>query len=644
MKKNEIQILIVEDDSSLGKSLEELIKKMGYKASLVNKADDAINFVKIKPVHMAIIDCMLPKMNGIDLVPQIRDSRFGDGPVVLMSGIFKDKSFAAEAIKKTGAIEFLTKPFETREMRSLIEKAVGSQVSNADVTLNTFVSLRTSSAREQLKAVEVIEELKGTELPVILSVLMSVEFNGHLNLANNNGGIFGITFNKGQIVKFDGPDSKSLTESILASKEILSAEEMREFKTKKTKGDLLINLVEENLLSPHFIPTIKNEQVVSELRALLKEETVKLNLVPDRARETGSEIKLNEMLPLFEECVQTLDVGFLKDFYQQWMSFPIRKSPDYNDAHPALKSMLLKKVPGAQQLIEGDKTLQEVLTEVGDNQESFYRVLHYLTLARITYFDDVKAVQGIEEQSRRMQKILSDIQGKGHDEIFKYFGASPALKNQEIEKIYKEFVKSNHPDSIPPGAPEDFKTAVTTVFQMVSAAHDILTDDHKREDFFSKLKQQEATKQMQAESHAEEGLNHLRKGRVGVALPKLKSAYEIFPNSNHLIYLCWGELKAMGDLVNPNKINEVAKHLDSIPLEDRRTPYFQLVNGLLKKAEGDLEGAYTHFDKALALDAAFLDARREISNLATSKKTGKKGTAISDITNTLSSLFKKKAD
>ncbi len=646
MKKSEIQILIVEDDPSLSSSLLELVKKMGFKGAAVSKVDEALNFVKIKPVQMAIVDCMLPKMSGVDLVMQFRESRFGDSPVVLTSGIFKDKAFATEAIKKTGAIRFLSKPFDTKEMRSIIEQAVGSQVANAEITLNSFLSKQTLSAREQLKAVEVIEELKGYELPVIVSVLMSAEFSGHLNLADANGGIFGVSFKKGEIIKFDGPDSRTVTESILVGREIMTSEEMQDYKAKKVKGDLLVNLVEENLLSPHFIPTIKNQQVLTELKSLFSQETVKLNLVPDRIRENGAEIKIAEIIPLFEEGVEKLDIDFLRSFYEPWLTFPIRKNPQYSESHPALKASLLRKIPDVKNLIEGDLNLEDILNTVGDKQETFYRILHLLALARLIYFDDVKAVAGAEEYGKRMMKIRDEITGKNFEEIFRYFGASSAMKPTEIEKIYKEFAKANHPDSIPPTAPEEVRTAVTAVFSLVSAANDVLTDPIKREGFYSQLKQNEAGRQMQAEGYAEEGLNHLKKGRVGVAMPKLRQAYELYPNSNHLVYLCWGELKAMGDRPDATKLQEVTKNLDSIPVEDRRTPQYQLVAGLLKRAEGDFDGAYASFDKALALDAAFLDARREISGLSTARKVAKKGSSIdlNEITSTISNFFKKKAD
>lgn len=646
MKKSEIQILVVDDDPTLRGSLCEFIKKWGYKAAGVGKVDEAINFIKIKPVQMAIVDCMLPKMNGMDLVTQFRSGRFGDSPVILMSGIFKDKSFAAEAITKTKAIGFIEKPFDNKELKTLIDKGLEPLLSDKDVSLNSLVSKHNSSAREQLKSVEQMEELQGFELPLVISVLIAAEFSGHLNLASSAGDIYGVTFNKGKIVKVDGPKSREIVQNILLEKGFLTAEELEEYKQSGKKGDLLTNLVEENLLSPHLIPAIKGEQVLSELRAMFEAESLNLNLVPDRIREKGSEVGADEMLSLYGDIARKIDLTYLETFYEPWMEFPVRKSPSYIEGHIALKHSLVKDKVDIAAILDRDSSLREVMSAETVSTEAFLKALHFLSLARLIYFDDVRAALGIEEHARRLEKIKSDIEGKNPEEIFQYFGASSAVKPLEVERIYKEFAKANHPDAIPPGASDEVKAVVTRVFSLVSHAHDTLTDPVKRQAYFDEMKQKEAVRQIQAEGLAEEALNHLRKGRVGVALPKLRQAYEMFPNSALLVFKCWGEVKALGMKANPVKLREITKMMDSIPVEDRRTPYYQLVLGLMKKAEGDADGAYAYFDKALALDAAFLDARREISQLT--QKSSKKGSAIDiltgDLSQTLSNFFKKKAD
>lgn len=655
MKKSEVLILIVDDDASMQSALTEFVKKLGYKALAVGRVDEAINMVKLKPVNMAIIDCMLPKMNGIDLANEFRASRFQDNPIILMSGIFKDKSFAGDALKKTKAVGFVNKPFDLEELKTLIQSNLSVR-SEEEVRLTSLISKHNSSPREQLKWVEKMEEIKGAELPLVTSVLMAGEFSGYLNLVGESEGddqvqdILGITFKKGEVIKVDGPRTKQVFEKIIVDLGILTNKELGDHKAQYPKGDLLANLVEANLLSPHLISNIRNQQVLTELKDIYEGNNYQLNLAPDRIRGQGAEVGPNEMISVYEKAVRRMDYNYLKGFYSLWIEFPIRKSPTFTESHAVLKSPLLKDKVDVIPLVESDKSLKVLLGESKFTEEEFYKALHLLVLTRLIYFEDVQVNQSFEEYANRLQTIYNDIMDKNPIEIYLYFGASSSVKPSEVERIYKEFAKSNHPDSVPPTAPEEVKKIVTQVFSLVSSACDTLVDDEKRTQLFNSIKQKEAVEQMQAENLAEEGLNHLRKGRVGVALPKLRQAYDLYSSSNLLIYMCWGELKALEGKQNPVKLQEITKYLDSVPIEDRRTPQFQLVQGLLKKAEGDYDGAYAYFDKSLALDAAFLDARREIASLGSSKKMNKKGSAmdlltgdISELTSTISSFFKKKA-
>ena len=85
MKKSEIHILLIDDDESIRKVFSELISKSGYKVSAVGTAAEAENVVKLKKIHLAIIDCMLPVINGVDLAKKMLNSSLKNTPVILIS-------------------------------------------------------------------------------------------------------------------------------------------------------------------------------------------------------------------------------------------------------------------------------------------------------------------------------------------------------------------------------------------------------------------------------------------------------------------------------------------------------------------------------------------------------------------------------
>src|SRR4051812_25820951 len=105
MKKNEIKILIVEDDKTFAEALRQVLTKIGYLVTVAHNPNDALTAQKQQLFAVTIIDCLLPKISGVDLALKMRGEGGLAGPLFLMSGIFKDKNFIKDAVSKTGATQ-----------------------------------------------------------------------------------------------------------------------------------------------------------------------------------------------------------------------------------------------------------------------------------------------------------------------------------------------------------------------------------------------------------------------------------------------------------------------------------------------------------------------------------------------------------
>ena len=77
MLKNEIKILIVDDDVAFGAGMREALMREGFNPILVHKPEDALSQLKVHAISLAIIDCMLPKMNGRDLAKKMDEEHLG---------------------------------------------------------------------------------------------------------------------------------------------------------------------------------------------------------------------------------------------------------------------------------------------------------------------------------------------------------------------------------------------------------------------------------------------------------------------------------------------------------------------------------------------------------------------------------------
>ena len=108
------RLLLVEDDPNLAKSLTGYLQREGYEVAAVASLTEARGHLKTAlPVHAIILDWGLPDGHGVDFV---RELRHGDNriPVIFLTARTEliDKILGLEA----GANDYLTKPFEPREL------------------------------------------------------------------------------------------------------------------------------------------------------------------------------------------------------------------------------------------------------------------------------------------------------------------------------------------------------------------------------------------------------------------------------------------------------------------------------------------------------------------------------------------------
>ena len=120
------KILIVDDDSTISKALSECFTRNGFDVIVESKSDKALSFMRVQKIDGAIIDCMIPGMNGVDLAKKLREELNFQDQIVLISGIFKDKNFAKSSIKKSAATDFLFKPLDLDNILSIFTPDVSS--------------------------------------------------------------------------------------------------------------------------------------------------------------------------------------------------------------------------------------------------------------------------------------------------------------------------------------------------------------------------------------------------------------------------------------------------------------------------------------------------------------------------------------
>ena len=107
-----VNILIVDDESSIRDSMREYVEMSGFKAFTATSAEEALKLLKRDDIEVVITDIQLPGIDGLDLTDRVK--RHHDVDVIVMTGYSADYSYE-EAIRK-GASDFVFKPVKYEEL------------------------------------------------------------------------------------------------------------------------------------------------------------------------------------------------------------------------------------------------------------------------------------------------------------------------------------------------------------------------------------------------------------------------------------------------------------------------------------------------------------------------------------------------
>lgn len=125
-------VLLVEDHLPLRLSLSASLRKAGYQVTAVSSAEEADQLLAVEKPQLVVLDWMLPLRSGIDQLAEWR-GRGIDVPVVLLTA--RDAVNDRVRGLRTGAQDYLVKPFATEELLARVEvqlreRGVGRRVLN----------------------------------------------------------------------------------------------------------------------------------------------------------------------------------------------------------------------------------------------------------------------------------------------------------------------------------------------------------------------------------------------------------------------------------------------------------------------------------------------------------------------------------
>lgn len=155
-------VLVIDDDVYIGNMLEELLTREGYRVTRAYSGTEALLVLEGGRPDLVLLDLMLPGLSGEELLPRIKDV-----PVIVVSA--KVDTESKISLLMEGAVDYVTKPFEPRELLARIVAALRKSTATAPMLSCGSLSLDTASHTVTASGVAV--KLTRTEY-AILKLLM----------------------------------------------------------------------------------------------------------------------------------------------------------------------------------------------------------------------------------------------------------------------------------------------------------------------------------------------------------------------------------------------------------------------------------------------------------------------------------------
>ncbi len=137
---NKYNILVVEDEKDIAIAIEAYLINQGYKVFIGNNGIEGLEILEKENIHLAIVDIMMPKMDGITFTMKVRQTY--DFPVIMLSA--KSEEIDKITGLNIGADDYVSKPFKPFELLARVNSQLRryskflNMVQKSDENKNVF--------------------------------------------------------------------------------------------------------------------------------------------------------------------------------------------------------------------------------------------------------------------------------------------------------------------------------------------------------------------------------------------------------------------------------------------------------------------------------------------------------------------------
>ena len=155
-----IKILVVDDESRMRKLVKDFLEREGYQVQRAFFGTEALLLLKQKRPNLILLDLMLPGMSGEKVLSQIQGI-----PIIVVSA--KTDTDSKVNLLLGGAVDYLTKPFDTKELLARINIRLRESIRTTQFPIYNYGELNIDETSRKLSLEDKTVNLTRTEFAIL---------------------------------------------------------------------------------------------------------------------------------------------------------------------------------------------------------------------------------------------------------------------------------------------------------------------------------------------------------------------------------------------------------------------------------------------------------------------------------------------
>ncbi len=611
------RILVVDDNQDIRNLLATWLNQAGYQVVLANDGHEALEaFDRAKP-QLVLLDMLLPKKNGIEICKQIKSSPESSTiPVVMMTAVYKGMQFAIEA-KKSGANQYIEKPFQHDKILALVDDLIGPP----EIQMMDEISYSEKTISSSEIALE--GDLSNTSLPSLLHSIHGKKLKGELRLKDGTA-IKSIFFIEGDPIYTSSNQISDRLGITVLKRGLITKEEYDDAVRymQQSAGSMKIGqaLILKGYINEFELSNTLREQYKQIMLSVFgweKGEYTFVNRPEIKRQRDALEQPLHEIImegiyrhysfSRIKTDLKTLDVVF-------GLSAEGKKFREREGIDRTLRELF--------DLIDGSRSLKDIQSLAPEKGEENIIKLYSMYMCGWLGIKEVKEQE--EEENNSYHVITPEMIEQKHKAIqeqnyYQLLGIDPKSDTKQIKKAYFKLAKLYHPDKFLGQEFTPYKENIDEIFNKISHAYRVLTSVSKRREYEKTMSTprqdretvQKYTKVRNAEMRFIEGKAAFQRAKYDEAIEAIRWAIDLNPDESE--YHRYMGMAYMRKYTPENEEFKDSEHYLTKAVELRQKDpeaYFWL-GQYYKQLDEDAK-ALENFKKAIELKPNYHEAMREI--------------------------------